>query len=718
MFDLRVFTPRGAERGASAHYQYVYNGARDPQCLTQKISLRAITFRTTNRQMDILCARKRSALPVAILVFALGCQDDIEATITKSEPEPEPEPELPSDIPEVDCNIPELFVQRCGGETCHGSGSASASGLDLISPDVADRVSGVLGTNCNEILADPSNPQASLLYTKVTDPGCGVLMPVGGEPLDQGELTCMESWISGLLPPSDGCMDCACEPGAVEDCYSGPEGTANVGICKSGTHTCQSNGMGWLECEGAVGPVGESCLTSELDEDCDGETPECTEVWARRFGDPDDQAIRAVVVDNSNGDIYSFGDFEGIVSFGGEPLAAELSDPLKQDLVVAKHDRYANPIWSRRFGDNSTQRALEMAIDGDGNIVFLGRIYGTIDFGGGTLEASGGNDIVIFKLDGEGNHLWSKIFGGNEPDRPARLAFDAEANVILTGTFTGTIDFGVAEYVSRGQRDAFVAELDADTGEPTFAMQIGGTGDDYGFGVDVDQNGDVVIAGRFGSELEVGNQMLTAAGDLDIYLARLDDAGQVLWAQSFGGLGRDEIHDLRLQKNGDIVLLGAMSDSVDFGGGPLISAGVRDIFLATLDGQGKHSWSASYGDALDQFETDGTDSWLTLSLDADSNIYIGGSLYGVLDFGAGDPLVAKNEKPDVFHAQFSGAGDYIGGRHFGGTGSDFGHDIAVTESGHVLYVGRSGSTQLDTGEAGILDNAPRSDGFLVKLAPL
>jgi hypothetical protein len=428
--------------------------------------------------------------------------------------------------------------------------------------------------------------------------------------------------------------------------------------------------------------------------------------------------MRAVAVDNAKGDVYSFGDFEGTVSFGAEPLTADPSDLFRTDLVVAKHDLYGNPLWSRRFGDSSTQKALEMAIDGDGNLVFVGRMAGTIDIGGGTLAAAGGTDIIIFKLDGEGNHLWSRALGGKEPDRAVRLAFDAEGDVILTGAFGGKVDFGVAEYVAWGQRDAFVVELDRDTGEPTFAMQIGGTGDDFGFGVDVDPQGEVVIAGRFGAPLEVGDQSLTHVGDLDIYVARLDEAGEVLWAQSFGGPGLDEIHDLRLQPNGDIVLLGAFSDSVDFGGGPLDSAGVRDIFLATLDGQGDHSWSASYGDAVDQFEPAGTETWLSLALDANGDIHIGGTLYGVLDFGDGGQLAANGDKPDVFHAQFSDAGDYIGGWRFGSSGTDFGHDMTVAESGHVLHGGRSRGGPIDLGDAGQFENAGSSDGFLVKLAPL
>lgn len=666
------------------------------------------------RQISIPRANHRFVPLATVVALALGCNAGTqEPGRTEPEAEPEGEPE-----PELECDIAELFVQRCNGAVCHGGGSTSAAGLDLISPGVEDRVAGVLGTECTGLLADMSDPRASLLYTKVTEPACGVRMPIGGEPLDEDELTCMEFWISGLLPVVDDCPDCVCEPGAMEDCYSGPSGTANVGICRSGTRVCQSDGLSWRACEGELTPLGEDCLTLDVDEDCDGETPDCSEVWAHRFGDSNDQALRSVAIDHATGDIYSFGDFEGVVSFGGDPLTAELSEPLKQDLVVAKHDRYGNPLWSRRFGDSSTQIAMEMALDGDGNLVFVGRMYGTIDFGGGTLHASGGNDILIFKLDGEGNHIWSRIFGSAEPDRAVRLAFDANGDVIVTGAFTGEIDFGVAQYVALGERDAFVATLDRDSGEPRSAMQIGGIGDDFGFGVDVDANGDMLIAGRFGAPLEIGGKMLAHAGDLDIYLARLDPAGQVLWARSFGGLGTDEIHDLRLQQNGDIVLLGALSDSVDFGGGPLLSAGGSDIFLATLDAQGGHLWSTRFGDAGDQFEPASIHNWLTLDLDAIGDIYIGGALYGILDFGADGQLAADAIKPDVFHVKFGVGGNYIGGRTFGSTGSDFGHDFAVADSGHVLHCGRTLSAKIDLGEAGVLETAGRSDGFLVKLGPL
>src|SRR5690349_4830731 len=170
---------------------------------------------------------------------------------------------LPDDLV---CDVPKLFEDKCSGASCHNNGESSASGLDLTSPGVEDRVSGAPGTGCMGLLADPSNPEASILYTKLTDaPTCGSRMPLGGMPLTDDEMNCMRDWISGLLPPTGddggGCENCVCEPGVTESCYEGPMGTADIGQCQSGMHTCQTSGMGWTECEGQVLPLGENCFT-------------------------------------------------------------------------------------------------------------------------------------------------------------------------------------------------------------------------------------------------------------------------------------------------------------------------------------------------------------------------------------------------------------------------------------------------------------------------
>jgi hypothetical protein len=265
-------------------------------------------------------------------------------------------------------------------------------------------------------------------------------------------------------------------------------------------------------------------------------------------------------------------------------------------------------------------------------------------------------------------------------------------------------------------RDAFVVKLNANTGAHMFAMQIGGTGDDYGFGIDADANDNVVIAGRFQDSIPLDGG-LDSAGSRDIYVAKLTPLGAVLWSDSFGGSGDDGVHDLKVRdQTGEIVMTGFMSESMSFGGPNLISAGMRDIFLATLDANGGHVWSKRFGDAGDQFTaTQELNTWLSLALDSNGDVYLAGALYGTASFGGADLSAGMN--PDIFFAKFNAAGDLQANDRFGGTGTDIGLDIALTPTGYVILSGRSFGSAINFGPSGTVMNQGSDDAFVVKLLP-
>jgi hypothetical protein len=288
----------------------------------------------------------------------------------------------------------------------------------------------------------------------------------------------------------------------------------------------------------------------------------------------------------------------------------------------------------------------------------------------------------------------------------------------LTGTFTTTIDFGGGGFTTEGMRDAFVVQFDGETGNPVFARQLGGTGDDSGFGVDVDTDDNILVAGRFQNSLHLGvNVKLTSAGGRDIYLAKLDQLGEPLWGREFGGPGEDDVHDLKFQQNDDIVLIGGMTETMDFGGPPLISAGASDIFVATLDPNGEHVWSARYGDGVAQFDDSfETHTWLTLALASDGTIHAAGTLFGTLDFGETSLSAAGGTYADVFHFTLAADGSFLGGANYGGTSTDLALDIVLTNPAHAIIVGRSYGSGIDFGAAGELVHGGSGDGFVVKLA--
>jgi hypothetical protein len=92
--------------------------------------------------------------------------------------------------------VTRIFVPTCGGTGCH-SASASQQGLDLVSPDVASRVVGVSAKVCSSTLANPQNPEASLMYQKLLPlPKCGAQMPLARPPLSSADAACVLAWIA------------------------------------------------------------------------------------------------------------------------------------------------------------------------------------------------------------------------------------------------------------------------------------------------------------------------------------------------------------------------------------------------------------------------------------------------------------------------------------------------------------------------------------------
>ena len=116
-------------------------------------------------------------------------------------------------------------------------------------------------------------------------------------------------------------------------------------------------------------------------------------------------------------------------------------------------------LWSKRFGDASSQFARAVAVDTLGNSIVTGFFSGSVDLGGGALTSAGGYDIYLAKLAPTGAHVWSKRFGDNSEQAVQGVAVDGNGNVIIAGYFEGAVDFGGDNLTSAGGEDVFVAKL-------------------------------------------------------------------------------------------------------------------------------------------------------------------------------------------------------------------------------------------------------------------
>lgn len=487
--------------------------------------------------------------------------------------------------------------------------------------------------------------------------------------------------------PTDGSDEEPCIPDMSRPCYDGPAGSDGVGVCAAGLETCELDGDGWGPCDGQVLPGIEDCTTPS-DEDCDGQTFACPASMpcARRFGDAEGQLATAADVDAA-GNLAMAGYFAGKMDLGGGPLTA--AGP--QDVFVAKFDPTCVHLWSRSFHINDHGSAVALATDGSGAVVVTGYYRGTVDFGDGMTDGAGaylvrldtdgglawhkeggtllgddglGVDVspggrvaytgkatapdfgdgvlqgpgVAVVFDGDGNHVWSRGWANGAG---AGITFDPGEGVIVAGGLFGTADFGGGDLTNEDSgEDLYVASFDA-TGAHRWSRRFsGGVGN---IRARVDADGMALVAGIFSGQLELGGLLETSDPMIDIFVAKLDEDGVLVYGKQYGGPGIAQLEGLAVSPESEVILTGSFTNPIDFGTGPLESAGLNDVFVARLDADGAATWSARYGDAEGQRA-------FAVAVDSANNIVIVGYAAGTVDFGTG-PLVGTGDAYDAFLAK-------------------------------------------------------------------
>lgn len=448
-------------------------------------------------------------------------------------------------------------------------------------------------------------------------------------------------------------------------------------------------------------PAVEDCATP-FDENCDGLAPACTGAlsWAKRFGDASDQHAECIAVD-SMGNILVTGYFSGSVDFGGGPLvSAGLAD-----IFVAKLDPSGHEIWSERFGGAFDQNAQGVALDSAGNVFITGSFYGSVDFGGGQLLSAGGSaDVFIAKFDGAGTHLWSKGFGDMAPQSASGVTVDVEGNVIITGTFSGSVNFGGSDLLSAGGTDIFVAKFDT-LGNPLWSHGFGDFANQYSESIAVDDVGDALIAGTFYGLVDFGGGPLVSAGTADVFVAKFDPQGNHLWSNRFGDASAQAAYAISVDHTGAVLVTGAFNGVTDFGGGPLTSMGGADVFVAKFDAHGAHIYSKGYGDGSDQTAKG-------IAVDTFGNVLVTGILEGAIDFGGGPLQSAGGD--DIFIAKLDPTLKHLWSKRVGDPSDQEAKSVATDGAGNVVLTGYF-SGAADFG-AGPLTSAGGTDAFVAKFS--
>ncbi len=420
-----------------------------------------------------------------------------------------------------------------------------------------------------------------------------------------------------------------------------------------------------------------------------------------------DEAVSVAV--DASGNAFVTGYFTSAsILFDDEILMNTDNTTSTSDLFLAKYKDNGSLLWVKSAGGAGDERGNSIAVDAAGDIYMAGYFSSsTLTFGSTTLTNAGGDDIFLAKYDAGGNVMWAKSAEGTKNDITYSVAVDASGNSYMAGGFfSHTITFDTTTLTNTGDENIFLVKYDAG-GNVVWARSAGGEREDRANSIAVDASGNAYVAGIFtSSTLIFGESSLTNAGSADIFLAKYDTNGNVLWAKGAGGADDDIASSVAINTSGNAFVTGGFKSAViSFDSATLMNTGGENIFLTKYDTDGNVLRAIREGDT-------GYDNASSTGVDASGNTYITG-IFSSSTLTIGNTTLTNKGKNDIFLAKYDTGGNVVWAKSDGGKGDDIAYSLAVGASGNTYVTGGFCSTTL-TFQFTTLMNTGLSDIFLAK----
>jgi hypothetical protein len=290
--------------------------------------------------------------------------------------------------------------------------------------------------------------------------------------------------------------------------------------------------------------------------------------WVKALGG-DNVDIAWGVAAAPDGGLAVIGERRGAADFGGGEFEAKG----KADIWLVRLNADGDHLWSKSWGDFGEDNGRAVAFDSRGDVIIACEMDLPLDFGDGKpLPHKGKGDVAIVKLSTVGNLRWARSFGNTFDDVVLGLTVDGADDIIFSGSFEDKLTIG-KDHLTAGERaDAYVAKLDPD-GQPVWARNWGGPWEDMAAAVAADPYGNIVVTGWFQGTVDFGAGPQEAPnGNMDGFLMKLSPDGKHLWSRRFGDKDHDRGRAVAVDPAGDIALAGIFRFNLDLGGTVLTSS--------------------------------------------------------------------------------------------------------------------------------------------------
>jgi hypothetical protein len=352
-------------------------------------------------------------------------------------------------------------------------------------------------------------------------------------------------------------------------------------------------------------------------------------VWVQHGKAPKTERGNAIAHDN-NGNIYITGEFQDSVRFNTTLLTASYGT------YCAKYDTTGTLIWAYgnmggdgiTFDGNSNLYLFDndswdlKKIDLNGTVIWNTTLFNTSFFGSNGIQdvvvkgtnvyvtgyysgdayfgndtiynatPSSGWDIFLACFNSSGQNTWAKTAGGNGLDKGYGIYVNNLNEIYTVGYFKDSAYFETTHLFSNGAQDMFLAKYNS-AGGLLWVTNFGGTGFDLAAKIIADDNGFLYATGRFNNSIDFGATTLYASGT-DAFITKFDVNGNPVWTKGISGTGNDEEADIDYE-NGQLAFIATTAGNVTLDTFQLVALGNLDMCIGKMDTTGTISWVKLFG---------------------------------------------------------------------------------------------------------------------------
>jgi hypothetical protein len=311
--------------------------------------------------------------------------------------------------------------------------------------------------------------------------------------------------------------------------------------------------------------------------------------------------------------------------------------------VLLSVNLYAQNKWTKTFGGDNDDAGYSVAQTTDGGYIITG-FTKSLPF-----ASAGGADVYLIKTNSDGNCLWMRTFGGSGDDVGNSVIQTIDGDYMITGY---TKSYGA------GCSDIYLIKTDS-LGDTLWTKTFGGNKEDIGYSVEQATDGGYIITGSTKSY---------GAGGMDVYLIKINSAGNTLWTKTFGGIANDAGHSVVQTNDGGYAVAGWIT----FYGG-----NYEQVYFIKTDSLGDSLWTKNFGGT-------NNDAGYSVAQTTDGGYIITGwtTSYDAV-------------REDVYLIKTDSVGDSLWTKTFGGEKYDGGQSVAQTTDGGYIIAGYTNSFTTD-----------------------